>query len=105
MMSAFRLLAKAKFLRGTGLDPFGRTEERRTERALIGEYEALIGEVLGKLNAANRPLALELAALPDGIRGYGHVKENNLRAVRQKWNTLLAQWRSPTAGQTSQQVA
>jgi len=105
MMSAFRLLAKAKFLRGTGLDPFGRTEERRTERALIGEYEALIGEVTAKLNAANRPLALELAALPDGIRGYGHVKENNLRAVRQKWNTLLAQWRSPTAGQTSQQVA
>ncbi len=105
MMSAFRMLAKAKFLRGTGLDPFGRTEERRTERALIGEYEALIGEVLGKLNAANRPLALELAALPDGIRGYGHVKENNLRAVRQKWNTLLAMWRAPAGGQSHQQVA
>ena len=48
MMSAFRLLAKAKFLRGTGTDPFGRTDERRTERALIGEYEALIGEVLAR---------------------------------------------------------
>ncbi|WP_049126441.1 DUF6537 domain-containing protein, partial [Burkholderia cenocepacia] len=105
MMSAFRLLAKAKFLRGTALDPFGRTAERRTERALIGEYEALIGEVLAKLNAANRPLALELAALPDGIRGYGHVKENNLRAVRQKWDTLLAKWRSPAGGQSHQQVA
>ncbi|WP_322067316.1 indolepyruvate ferredoxin oxidoreductase family protein [Burkholderia ubonensis] len=105
MMPAFRMLAKLKFLRGTGLDPFGRTEERRTERALIGEYEALIGEVVGKLTAANRPLALELAALPDGIRGYGHVKENNLRAVRTKWNTLLAQWRSPTGGQSRQQVA
>ncbi|AOK57919.1 indolepyruvate ferredoxin oxidoreductase family protein [Burkholderia ubonensis] len=105
MMPAFRMLAKLKFLRGTGLDPFGRTEERRTERALIGEYEALIGEVLAKLTATNRPLALELAALPDGIRGYGHVKENNLRAVRTKWNTLLAQWRSPTGGQSRQQVA
>jgi indolepyruvate ferredoxin oxidoreductase len=88
-----------------GLDPFGRTEERRTERALIGEYEALIDEVLGRLNAANRPLALELAALPDGIRGFGHVKENNLRAVRQKWDALLAKWRSPAGGQSHQQVA
>ncbi|MBU9651824.1 indolepyruvate ferredoxin oxidoreductase family protein [Burkholderia multivorans] len=105
MMSAFRLLAKAKFLRGTAFDPFGRTEERRTERALIGEYEALIDEVLAKLTAGNRPLAVELASLPDGIRGYGHVKDNNLRAVRQKWNTLLAQWRSPTGGQSRQQVA
>ena len=105
MMTAFRWLAKAKFLRGTGLDPFGRTEERRSERALIGEYEALIDEVLARLNAANRPLALELAALPDGIRGYGHVKENNLRAVRQKWSTLLAKWRAPAGGQSHQQVA
>ena len=69
MMSAFRMLAKLKFLRGTGLDPFGRTEERRTERALIGEYEALIDEVTARLTAANRSLALDLAALPDGIRG------------------------------------
>ncbi|PAJ79520.1 indolepyruvate ferredoxin oxidoreductase family protein [Burkholderia ubonensis] len=100
MMPAFRMLAKLKFLRGTGLDPFGRTEERRTERALIGEYEALIGEVVGKLTAANRPLALELAALPDGIRGYGHVKENNLQAVRIKWRDLVARWRAPQDGTT-----
>lgn len=58
-----------------------------------------------RLTAANRPLALDLAALPDGIRGYGHVKENNLRAVRQKWSTLLAQWRAPAGGQSRQQVA
>ncbi|KDB08012.1 Pyruvate/ketoisovalerate oxidoreductase [Burkholderia sp. lig30] len=105
MLTAFRTLAKLKFLRGTALDPFGRTEERRTERSLIGEYEALVGEVTAGLRAANRPLALELAALPDGIRGYGHVKENNLRAVRQKWNALLAQWRSPAGGQDRQHVA
>ncbi|OMG69631.1 indolepyruvate ferredoxin oxidoreductase family protein [Burkholderia ubonensis] len=100
MMPAFRMLAKLKFLRGTGLDPFGRTEERRTERALIGEYEALIGEVLAKLTATNRPLALELAALPDGIRGYGHVKEHNLQAVRIKWRDLVARWRAPQDGTT-----
>ena len=95
MLSAFGVLAKLKFLRGTALDVFGKTEERRTERALIGEYEALVREVVSGLKAGNLSLAVELAKLPDGIRGYGHVKENNLRAVRVKWNDLLARWRSP----------
>jgi indolepyruvate ferredoxin oxidoreductase len=103
MLSAFRVLAKLKFLRGTALDPFGRTEERRTERALIGEYEALISEVLGGLTASKMPLALELANLPDEIRGYGHVKENNLRAVRIKWKTLTGRWNGP--GDTARHVA
>jgi indolepyruvate ferredoxin oxidoreductase len=98
MLSAMRVLAKLKFLRGTPLDPFGRTEERRHERALIGEYEALVRELIAGLSADNRALAIELANLPDGIRGYGHVKENNLNAVRAKWATLLAKWRSPHGG-------
>jgi indolepyruvate ferredoxin oxidoreductase len=92
------VLAKMKFLRGTALDPFGKTEERRTERELIGEYEALVRELVGGLTADRRALAVELASLPDGIRGYGHVKENNLKGVRVKWNDLLARWRSPGAG-------
>ncbi|HEY1611894.1 MAG TPA: indolepyruvate ferredoxin oxidoreductase family protein, partial [Paraburkholderia sp.] len=95
MLGAMRVLAKLKFLRGTPFDPFGRTDERRHERALIGEYEALVRELTGGLTADNRALAIELANLPDGIRGYGHVKENNLNAVRAKWTTLLAKWRSP----------
>jgi indolepyruvate ferredoxin oxidoreductase len=98
MLPAFRMLAKLKFLRGTALDVFGKTEERRTERALIGEYEALVRELIGGLTPENLPLAVELASLPDGIRGYGHVKENNLRAVRVKWNDLLAKWRQPGGG-------
>jgi indolepyruvate ferredoxin oxidoreductase len=99
MMSAFRTLAKMKFLRGTALDVFGKTDERRTERALIGEYEALVRELIGGLKAGKLALAIELANLPDGIRGYGHVKENNLRAVRAKWNELLARWRTPGDGE------
>jgi indolepyruvate ferredoxin oxidoreductase len=95
-----RVLAKLKFLRGTAFDPFGRTEERRHERALIGEYEALVRELASGANAGNLALAVELANLPDGIRGYGHVKENNLKAVRAKWATLLAKWRSPQGGAT-----
>jgi indolepyruvate ferredoxin oxidoreductase len=95
MLSAFKLIAKLKFLRGTAFDPFGRTEERRAERALVGEYEALVRELIAGLTAEKLALALELANLPDGIRGYGHVKENNLRAVRTKWRELLARWRTP----------
>ncbi|MDA0575415.1 indolepyruvate ferredoxin oxidoreductase family protein [Burkholderia gladioli] len=97
MLKAFRLLARFKGLRGTAFDPFGRTEERRTERALIGEYVALVETILAGLTPERLPLALELAKLPDGIRGYGHVKENNLRAVRTKWEALLAQWNGPQA--------
>jgi indolepyruvate ferredoxin oxidoreductase len=95
MLSAFKLMAKLKFLRGSALDPFGMTAERRAERKLIGEYEALVREIVDGLSAEKLPLAIELANLPDGIRGYGHVKEKNLRAVQAKWGALLARWRAP----------
>jgi indolepyruvate ferredoxin oxidoreductase len=98
MLSAMRLLAKLKFLRGTPFDVFGRTGERRTERALIGEYEALVRELTSGLSVANHGLAIELASLPEDIRGYGHVKENNLKAVRIRWQALLGRWRSPQGG-------
>ena len=94
MRSAFGLLAKLKGLRGTALDPFGRSEERRTERALIGEYRAAIETVLQGLNAEKLPLALEIARLPENIRGYGHVKARHLAAVRSQWDALMAQWRN-----------
>jgi indolepyruvate ferredoxin oxidoreductase len=99
ILSAMRVLAKLKFLRGTAFDVFGKTEERRTERALIGEYEALVHELIGGLSVQKHALAVELANLPDGIRGYGHVKENNLKGVRVKWRDLLARWRSPQGDQ------
>ncbi|MBT2322296.1 indolepyruvate ferredoxin oxidoreductase family protein [Variovorax paradoxus] len=97
MLTGFRLLAKLKGLRGTALDVFGRTEERKTERALIGEYRASIVEVLAALNVGNHALALEIASLPEQIRGYGHVKERNLAAARTRWAELLAKWRDPQA--------
>ena len=93
MRSAFSLLAKMKGLRGSALDVFGRTEERKTERALITEYEACITELLQSLNADNRALAVEIARVPEDIRGYGHVKERHLSAVRPKWDTLMQRWR------------
>jgi indolepyruvate ferredoxin oxidoreductase len=93
MLSAFGLLAKLKGLRGTAFDPFGRTAERREERALIGEYRASIDEVLRGLSAATLPLAIEIASIPEDIRGYGHVKARHLATARPKWQALLARWR------------
>ncbi len=93
MMTAFTLLARLKFLRGTAFDFFGRTAERRAERALIGEYEQLIDELLGKLAADNHAVAIQLAGVPEEIRGFGHVKDASLKAARAKWAGLLAQFR------------
>ncbi|WP_366553595.1 indolepyruvate ferredoxin oxidoreductase family protein [Aquibaculum sediminis] len=95
MLRAFGLLAKGKRLRGTALDPFGYTAERKTERRLIGEYEALIGELCEGLNADNHALAVSLASLPDQIRGYGHIKEANIAKVEQQKQELLSSWRNP----------
>ena len=95
MLTAFKVLAKLKGLRGTAFDIFGKTEERRTERALIGEYQASIEEVLKSLNPANHATAVEIARIPEQIRGYGHVKERHLKAARAQWNALLTQWRDP----------
>ena len=93
MRSAFAVLARLKGLRGTALDPFGRSQERRTERALIGEYRAAVEELLGGLSAPKLALAVEIACIPEDIRGYGHVKERHLTAARAKWQGLTAQWR------------
>jgi indolepyruvate ferredoxin oxidoreductase len=97
MLTGFRLLAKLKGVRGTALDIFGRTEERKTERALIGEYRASIEEVMAGLRADNHALALEIAGLPEQIRGYGHVKDRNLVAARSRWSELMGKWRDPQA--------
>jgi indolepyruvate ferredoxin oxidoreductase len=97
LLRAFGVLAKLKFLRGTALDPFGRSEERRTERALISAHEALIDELVAGLDRDNHALAVELAGIPDEIRGFGHVKLANLTAARAKQEKLLAAFRTPPA--------
>ena len=78
MMRAFSVLAKLKGLRGTAFDPFGRTAERRMERRLITDYRGTIAAILPGLKAANLDLAVEIASVPEGIRGYGHVKERHV---------------------------
>ena len=94
MLGAFGVLAKLKFLRGTVFDPFGHSEERRTERRLIADYTALIDELLVGLDDKNLSLAVELARIPEDIRGYGHVKLRHLAAAKAHEAELLASWRS-----------
>jgi indolepyruvate ferredoxin oxidoreductase len=94
MMGAFRLLAKLKRLRGTAFDPFGRTHERRTERQLIADYEAIVTELIGRLTAQNLPLAQAIAAIPEKIRGFGHVKERHLAAAKAEEAALLERFRA-----------
>jgi indolepyruvate ferredoxin oxidoreductase len=97
MMTAFSLLAKLKFLRGTVFDPFGYSLERKTERKLIADYEAMLGEVLGKLSPENHHLAVGLAAIPEKIRGFGPVKLRHLKAAKADEAALFEQFRSGPA--------
>jgi indolepyruvate ferredoxin oxidoreductase len=90
MKHAFRWLAKFKGLRGTALDPFGKTAERRMERALIDEYTTSIGDALARLTPETLPLVLELAALPERMRGFGHVKEANVAKAKARWAEIEA---------------
>ena len=94
VLPAFRLLAKMKFLRGTALDPFGYSLERRTERELIDDYKTMLDEVLANLTPANHRLAVGLAAIPEKIRGFGHVKQRHLATAKADEAALLEQFRA-----------
>jgi indolepyruvate ferredoxin oxidoreductase len=89
-MAAFRLLARLKFLRGTALDIFGYTAERKQERELIGSYRNTITDLLAKLNRDNFAAAVKIASIPEEIRGYGHVKERHIAAALRKEAELRA---------------
>ena len=101
MLPALRAIAKLKGLRGTALDIFGYTAERRMERGLIRDYEALMEEVVAKLSPDNHALAVELASVPEKIRGYGHVKEAHVKTAKACEADLLAAFRDPAQRQTA----
>jgi indolepyruvate ferredoxin oxidoreductase len=98
MLTAFRLLAKLKGLRGGVFDIFGKSEERVEERALIAAYKTSLEEVLTSLSSANHDIAVDIARIPEQIRGYGHVKARNLKVARLNWTGLMSRFRDP-AGQ------
>jgi indolepyruvate ferredoxin oxidoreductase len=94
MLRAFGLLARLRRLRGTALDPFGHTAERRSERRLVAEHEALLAELAERLTPENHAVAVELAGLPQQVRGFGHVREANLRRAEARRAELLAAFRA-----------
>jgi indolepyruvate ferredoxin oxidoreductase len=94
MLTLFGMLAKLKFLRGTALDVFGYTVERKTERQLVRDYETLLDELTAKLAPENHHLAVGLAAIPEKIRGFGHVKLRHLTAAKADEAALLEQFRT-----------
>jgi indolepyruvate ferredoxin oxidoreductase len=95
VFGVFGLLAKAKFLRGTALDIFGYTAERKAERQLVLDYEKTVADLLDGLNPGNQALAVEIASIPDHIRGYGHVKEAAIEKAKAREAELIAEWRNP----------
>jgi indolepyruvate ferredoxin oxidoreductase len=96
MLKAFAVLAKFKFLRGTPLDPFGYSEDRRTERKLIADYQALLKTIMAELTVYNHQTAVALASIPEKIRGYGPVKQRHLAAAKAEEASLREQFRAGT---------
>ncbi len=88
------MLSHLKFLRGTPLDPFGRTVERRLERSLIVEFERTVAELIVELKPANHALATEIAALPQQIRGFDLVKRAAAARVSERGTALLERFRT-----------
>jgi indolepyruvate ferredoxin oxidoreductase len=89
MQPLLKGLAKAKFLRGSFADPFGYTEERKMERQLIVDFEATVGTLLKSLRNDNLDLAAAISALPLKIKGFGHIKLENLKSTKKEWASLL----------------
>ena len=97
VLPLLKLLARFKGLRGTPIDPFGRSAERRLDRALIAEYEATLAALLGALDRDNLAVAVEIAALPERVRGFGPVRARAAGEMRARRTQLLARFRSSDA--------
>ena len=95
MMSVFRVLAKFRFLRGTALDVFGYSDDRKLERELIAAYEKDVAKVLELLSQATHDTAVELLSLPDRIRGYGPVKDKAVKDAKARHEQLTADLANP----------
>ncbi|HEV7692527.1 MAG TPA: indolepyruvate ferredoxin oxidoreductase family protein [Hyphomonadaceae bacterium] len=105
MMTGFRILKRFKSLRGTAFDIFGKSEERKMERRLRDEYLARLEKLAQGLTADNHALAMEIASIPDEIRGYGHVKDKAVEKAEKKLAGLMAKWNAPAPNPAPRMVA
>ena len=101
MRLAMGLVARFKGLRGTPFDPFGYTHERRTERRLIKAYETVVAELIAGLDHDNHALAVEIAGVPEHIRGFGHVKQAHMVKAKRCEAELLETFRKPSPHATA----
>jgi indolepyruvate ferredoxin oxidoreductase len=101
VLPLMRVMARLKGVRGTAFDIFGYTAERRLERQLIVDYERTMAAIETNLNADNHALAVEIASVPEHIRGFGHVKERHLKQARARETELLTAFNSPTPRATA----
>ncbi len=101
LMVAFRWMARLRWLRGTVADPFRSNAERALERSLLTQYEVDLDSVLARLDARTLPLAVQLMALPQSIRGYGHVKEAQAVTATTRRGQILAEFHLAAAPQVS----
>ncbi len=95
VMPVFRVLARLRGLRGTRFDPFGYAAERRSERQLLADYESLVDELCGQINASNHAAAVELLGMALRVRGYGLVKERSIESYRAALREAQQRWRPP----------
>jgi indolepyruvate ferredoxin oxidoreductase len=99
ILSAFKVLKRFRFLRGTALDPFGYSAERRMERRLVSEYTAIVDELIDKLRSSNHALAVAIAGLPEKMRGFGPIKMKNVTAAKAEEAALLQRYRAAPAAE------
>ncbi len=97
VFGAFKFLAKLKVLRGGAFDVFGYTTERKLERRLIEDYATCVDELIANLDRNNHALAVEIASIPEQIRGYGHIKDSNYAKAKARWDELMTAWRHPAS--------
>ena len=97
IFTAFAVLAKFKGLPGGLLDPFGKTAERKAERKLIADYEVTVKALIEGLSGETHDLAVQIADIPDDIRGYGHIKDASMACAAERQTELMRLFRDPAA--------
>src|SRR5260370_8900656 len=95
MVTGFKMVGRMKGLGGGALGIFGKTKERRHERQMIEDYIGLLDQIATSLDAANHTAAVQLASVPDEIRGYGHVKEKSIKTAKALEEKLLHVFHNP----------